>query len=55
MLVGRVNTDARILPSCEKCGVPMKFWNRLPRVKEPGWVQVFRCCYCERLTFLPEA
>jgi hypothetical protein len=42
MLVGQVNTDTRILPRCETCDVPMKFWHRLPRVKEPGWVEVFQ-------------
>jgi hypothetical protein len=26
--------------------IPLTF-DRLPRVKEPGWVQVFRCSYCE--------
>jgi hypothetical protein len=54
MLVG-FESDERILPKCETCGVPMKLWHRLPRVKEPGWVQVFQCSCCERLTFLPEA
>jgi hypothetical protein len=28
-------------PKCEKCGVPMRLWHQLLRVKEPDWVQAF--------------
>jgi hypothetical protein len=55
MLVDTVNTESdERVPKCEKCGVPMKRWHRLPRVKEPGWVQIFQCSCCEHLAFLPE-
>ncbi len=50
----KTENEERTLPKCERCGMTMKLWQRLPRVKEPGWVQVFQCSYCERPTFLPE-
>jgi hypothetical protein len=52
-----LNRDAEASPTapvCDHCHVPMKFVFTLPRVTEPGRVQMFQCERCEKMTSRPE-
>jgi hypothetical protein len=52
-----LNRDAEAsLPTqvCDHCQVPMRFVFAIPRVTEPGRVQMFQCERCEKMTFRPE-
>jgi hypothetical protein len=52
-----LNRDAEASPTtpvCELCQVPMKFVFTIPRVTEPGRVQMFQCERCEKMMSRPE-
>jgi hypothetical protein len=51
-----LNRDAEAsLPNASlRCQVPMRFVFAIPRVTEPGRVQMFQCERCEKMTFRPE-
>jgi hypothetical protein len=52
-----LNRDAEASPPtpvCERCHVPMKFVFSIPRVTEPGRVQMFQCERCEKVAFRSE-
>jgi hypothetical protein len=37
------------VPVCDQCHVPMRFVYTIPRVTEPGRMQVFQCERCEKV------
>jgi hypothetical protein len=41
------------MPVCDKCLVPMRFVYTIPRVTEPGRLQMFQCERCEKVTSRP--
>jgi hypothetical protein len=42
-------------PSCGNCRIPMTFVAMLPRVSEPGRIQLFQCATCNKMDSIPEA
>jgi hypothetical protein len=43
-----------VLHPDRKCLVPMRFVYTIPRVTEPGRLQMFQCERCEKVTSRPE-
>jgi hypothetical protein len=43
------------MPVCDERQVPMRFVYTIPRVTEPGRVQMFRWERCEKVTSRPES
>jgi hypothetical protein len=54
MTLNRDAEASRTTPVCDDCQVPMRFVFALPRVTEPGRVQMFQCERCEKMTSRPE-
>jgi hypothetical protein len=44
-----------LMPVCDQCHVPMRFVYTIPRVTQPGRVQMFQCERCEKVTSRPES
>jgi NAD-dependent SIR2 family protein deacetylase len=40
---------------CDQCHVPMRFVYTIPRVTEPGRVQMFQCERCDKVILRPES